>query len=150
MTALILALMLVSPADLTSSQRAEVHAVENKLLAPCCYTQPIAVHGSDIAVAMRGEVLQMVVAGDSEQQIVDHYRQLYGDQILVVPDGLRGRLLFWLPVVMTILACASIYIVTRKMLERKNNPDGSTDSQSPHKLSDALREQIEREVGESL
>ena len=64
--------------------------MESRLLAPCCYTQSIAVHGSDIAAQMRSEVAEMVAGGKTEEEIVSHYRNIYGERILIVPDGLTG------------------------------------------------------------
>ena len=91
---MILVLTLVNPVSLATAQTAQIQKVEKRLLAPCCYTQSIAEHGSDIAVQMRGEVEAMVTEGKSESEIVEHYRGIYGDRILVVPDGLTGRILF--------------------------------------------------------
>ena len=87
MVSLILALTLVNMASLSIAQTAQIQKVEKRLLAPCCYTQSIAEHGSDIAVQMRGEVTEMVADGKSEKEIVDHYKNIYGDGILIVPDG---------------------------------------------------------------
>ena len=90
MISMILALVFVSPVSLTNTQTAEISKVEKRLLAPCCYLQSIAEHGSGIAVQMRNEVAEMVADGQSEKEIVDHYRSIYGDRILVVPDGSKA------------------------------------------------------------
>jgi cytochrome c-type biogenesis protein CcmH len=150
MIATILTLVLVSPASLTNTQTAEISKVEKRLLAPCCYTQSIAQHGSDIAVQMRNEVEGMVADGKSEEEIVGHYRNIYGDRIVIVPDGLRGRILFGLPVVISVLACGVLYLCFRKMLRAGTLRRNSKIRQSPNGLSDALREQIDREIGDSL
>src|ERR1700757_1998771 len=84
---MIVALILVNPASLSASQTAQIQKVEKRLLAPCRYTQSIGEHGSAIAVQMRGEVSEMVAEGKSESEIVEHYRRIYGDRILIVPDG---------------------------------------------------------------
>jgi cytochrome c-type biogenesis protein CcmH len=150
MIAMILTLVLVSPVSLTTTQTAEISKVEKRLLAPCCYTQSIAEHGSDIAVQMRNEVAEMVADGQSEKEIVDHYRSIYGDRILIVPDGLTGRILFSLPVAISILACLVLYLCFRKMLRSGTVQRNSNVPQSRSALSDALREKIEREIGDSV
>ena len=43
-----------------------LHA-QRRLMAPCCYTQTIDVHSSDIAETMRQEVLHMVRSGTEER-----------------------------------------------------------------------------------
>ncbi len=65
MMGILLALVLAHPDGFTSdggdSQSGEPD------LAPCCYTQSIAVHGSDIAAQMRSEVAEMV-AGEKPKR----------------------------------------------------------------------------------
>ena len=150
MISMILALILVNPASLSAAQNAQIQKVEKRLLAPCCYTQSIAEHGSDIAVQMRGEVEAMVTEGKSESEIVEHYRGIYGDRILVVPDGLTGRILFSLPVAIAALACLVLFVCFRKMLRFGRRERIRDVSQTRPALSDALKEEIEREIGEPL
>jgi cytochrome c-type biogenesis protein CcmH/NrfF len=50
------------------------------------------------AEQMRREVTEMVASG-SENEILGHYKALYGERILIVPDGRTGKILFSLPVV---------------------------------------------------
>jgi len=150
MFAMILVLILVNPASLSTAQTAQIQKVENRLLAPCCYTQSIAEHGSDIAVQMRGEVAEMVAEGKSESEIVEHYRTIYGDRILIVPDGMTGRILFSLPVAIAALACLVLFVCFRKMLRSGRRERIRDVSQSRPVLSDALKEEIEREIGEPL
>jgi cytochrome c-type biogenesis protein CcmH len=150
MFAMILVLTLVNPASLSTAQTAQIQKVEKRLLAPCCYTQSIAEHGSDIAVQMRSEVAEMVASGKSESEIVEHYRRIYGDRILIVPDGMTGRILFSLPVAIAALACIVLFLCFRKMLRSGRLERTRAVSQSRPVLSDALKEKIEREIGEPL
>ena len=146
----ILVLTLVNPVSLSTAQTAQIKKVEKRLLAPCCYTQSIAEHGSDIAVQMRREVTEMVAAGKSESEIVEHYRNIYGDRILIVPDGLTGRILFGLPVAMAVLACLVLFVCFRKMLLSGRRRRIADVSQSRPVVSDALKEKIERELGDPV
>jgi cytochrome c-type biogenesis protein CcmH/NrfF len=150
MFAMILVLTLVNPASLSTAQTAQIQKVEKRLLAPCCYTQSIAEHGSDIAVQMRGEVAEMVASGKSESEIVEHYRRIYGDRILIVPDGMTGIILFSLPVAIAAIACLVLFVCFRKMLRSGIHERIRDVSQSRPVLSDAFKEKIEREIGESL
>jgi cytochrome c-type biogenesis protein CcmH len=150
MISMILALALVSPASLTTAQTAEIQKVEKRLLAPCCYTQSIAEHGSDISVQMRSEVIEMVSDGKSEQEIVEHYRSIYGDRILIVPDGVTGKILFGLPVAISILGCLVLFMCFRRMLRSQMQDRTPEASHSVHAMSDRLKEKIERELGDSL
>jgi cytochrome c-type biogenesis protein CcmH/NrfF len=50
------ALLLVHGADLTAEQRARIHKLENSLLAPCCHSEVVARHNSEVAVKMQIEI----------------------------------------------------------------------------------------------
>jgi len=150
MFAMILVLTLVNPVSLSTAQTAQIQKVEKRLLAPCCYTQSIAEHGSDIAVQMRGEVAEMVASGESESEIVEHYRGIYGDRILIVPDGMTGRILFSLPVAIAALACLVLFVCFRKMLRSGRQERIRDVSQEYPLLSNALKKKIERELGDPL
>jgi len=150
MFSMILALTLINPASLSTAQTAEMQKIEKRLLAPCCYTQSIAEHGSDIAVQMRGEVAEMVADGKSESEVVEHYRSIYGDRILIVPDGMTGKILFSLPVGISALACLVLFLCFRKMLRSGRHERTRDVSQSRPVLSNALKEKIKREIGDPL
>jgi len=138
--------VLVSSTSLSTTQRSLIRHVEERLLAPCCYRQSIALHGSDIAEQMREEVTDMVAEGESEEEIVRHYRSLYGDSILIVPDGVTGRILFDFPIVASVLALLVVTAIARKML-------GASPKQSPpvaDGIDKLLCERIEREIGEEF
>lgn len=71
----------VPPADL----EAQAKAIENKLMAPCCMSNTVAVHESGIAHQMRREIRESLAAGRSEREILDGYVEQYGEQILALP-----------------------------------------------------------------
>lgn len=101
------------------AQKDQIHRIECKLMAPCCYSQTIDVHDSEIARQMRGEVTAMVMAGKSEQEVLDYYKTEYGESILAVPDGATGTLVFSLPAYATVFAvlallCRMVITVRRR------------------------------------
>jgi cytochrome c-type biogenesis protein CcmH/NrfF len=108
-------LILATTVSLTPQQMAEVKRLEDSLLAPCCYTQSIAQHMSDAAEEMRQQVTEMVASGMTDKEIIEHYRQQYGDRILVVPDGNTGQVLFALPVVAFLASSGILYFLLRRM-----------------------------------
>lgn len=147
MKTMLMALILVNTTSLTNTQKAELRRIEERLLAPCCYTQSIAVHGSEIARQMRTEVAEMVAEGRTEEEIVDHYKSLYGNRILIVPDGVTAKILFSLPVVTSALASLVLFMCIGKMLRsgRKRLP---AQDQTPYATTKPLRERMEHEIGE--
>ena len=77
--ALLPALVLAETAE---KQQARVERLEHAVLAPCCYTEPVAIHQSEIAVKMRLEIAKWVAAGRSDREIIDTYVGLYGSKVL--------------------------------------------------------------------
>jgi cytochrome c-type biogenesis protein CcmH len=150
MRTILVAMLLVNVTSLSDTQKSEIRQVEERLLAPCCYTQSIAVHGSEIAGQMRAEVTEMVVHGRTENEIVNYYRNLYGDRVLVVPDGVTGEILFSLPVIIAVFSCLVLLLCARKMLQSGRANQFLAEGQTRHVIDKALRETIERETGESL
>ncbi len=67
---------------LTEEQQRRVIALEKKLLAPCCYQEPVGRHQSDAALRMRMEIARFVEEGKTEAQIIEGYVQLYGQRIV--------------------------------------------------------------------
>jgi len=149
MITLLLSLLIVIPASLTTTQTARVLSVERKLLAPCCYTQSIAEHGSEVASRMRNEVAQMIAGGKSEDEVIRHYRAIYGDRILIVPDGLTGKMLFALPAVVFLLAFIALAVCLRRMRRSDLDRKLIRPQLAGHTLDDRVRSRIHRELGDS-
>jgi len=143
-------LLLSSAAPLTSRQTAEVNRLEESLLAPCCYSQSIARHMSPEAEQMRHEVTEMVTSGRSENEILEHYKALYGERILIVPDGRTGKILFSLPVVAFLVCSGMLFWLLRKMLKAKAGSHSAGEWKQGYPNWAAIREEIERETGDGF
>jgi cytochrome c-type biogenesis protein CcmH len=61
--------------------------LEGKIIAPCCWTQTIDIHGSPASTALRQEIRQRLTAGESSEAIESSLVQRYGSKILAVPVG---------------------------------------------------------------
>jgi len=151
MNALAATLLLSSAvAQLSPQQAAEVKKVEESLLAPCCYTQSIALHSSPVAEQMRHEVTDMVASGKTEAEIIGHYKALYGERILIVPDGRTGEVLFAFPVAAFFSCLGALLFFLRKMLQRKPDFGLGPPASARGPAWDAIRTEIERETGEDF
>ena len=104
---------------LTPDQKQASHRVERMLMAPCCYTQTIDLHNSDIASTMRQEVVQMIVAGKQAPEIFAHYKAIYGEQILAVPDGRLGQAAYAIPAAVATAATGVLCLILWKFHQRK-------------------------------
>jgi cytochrome c-type biogenesis protein CcmH len=71
----------------TQENAAKAREIQDNLMAPCCWSQPVSEHDSEIAQQIRHEVDGMVAAGKSRQEILDSYIARYGERILVTPPA---------------------------------------------------------------
>ncbi len=93
--------------------------VERNLMAPCCYTQTIDVHMSDVARDMRRDVANMILEGQTARQIFNHYKAIYGEVILAVPDGKTEIAAFAIPIATSSLATSGLLYFLYRMHKRK-------------------------------
>ena len=88
---------------------AKAREIEDNLIAPCCWSQPVSQHYSPVAEQIRKEVRSMVAAGKSRDEILDYYVAEYGERILAAPRAkgfnLTAYILPW--VALLAGACAS-------------------------------------------
>jgi cytochrome c-type biogenesis protein CcmH/NrfF len=107
----ILFLFLLPPlalAEMPEQPQERVDRLEHAVLAPCCYTESVAIHQSEIALKMRLEIAKWVAAGKSDQAILDTYAGLYGSKVLVDPRTVpRG----WTPFVPWLVLVLGVFLV---------------------------------------
>jgi cytochrome c-type biogenesis protein CcmH len=92
-----------------AAEDSPVRRIQKRFLAPCCWQQNVADHNSEAASQMRAEIVRMVAAGKSEDQIVEYYVAQYGERILCEPRGAKFAVSILVPVV--VLAAAAIWLV---------------------------------------
>ncbi len=91
--------------------------IEGKLMAPCCWAEPVSQHLSPVAEEMRREIRKMLGEGRSEQEILDTYVARYGVRILTSPPA-RGfnLVLYILPWLFGITAILGLSLIIRRWL----------------------------------
>jgi cytochrome c-type biogenesis protein CcmH len=67
------------------------HAVEGRLLAPCCWTQTLDIHESEPASALRTEIHERLQHGERGAAIEDDLAARYGERIRAVNKGGDAR-----------------------------------------------------------
>ena len=131
---------------LTPAQSREVERIEHRLVAPCCYTQSIADHMSAEAEQMRKEVAEMAAAGIGEAAIVRHYRDVYGERILIVPDGVLGRVAFLVPWSVIVLSTLFVIHLLRSLRSAITGPVLSPQAKQEGAEWLVLRNRIRAEI----
>ena len=93
-------------AETSPEQKGRVQRIEDAVLAPCCYTEPVSRHQSEVAVKMRIEIAKWVEAGKTDQEILDNYVQQYGTKVLFDSRTIHGwwtPWVAWLAVIFTVV-----------------------------------------------
>ena len=74
---------------------ARVNALSAELRCLVCQNQTIADSHADLAVDLKNQVREQLVAGRSEAQIIEYMTQRYGDFVLYRPPFKATTLLLW-------------------------------------------------------
>jgi cytochrome c-type biogenesis protein CcmH len=120
--------------------------LEARLRAPCCWTQTLDVHGSEIATELRREIRARLSAGETREAILDDMVRRHGDRILAVPRGsaVGGVALGLLGVVAAGGAGLGLLLV-RWRRRSAGAPERAASAGQPR---DALDDRIDRELEE--
>jgi cytochrome c-type biogenesis protein CcmH len=90
--------------------------IEDQLIAPCCWTQPVSQHYSEAAETIRKEVHEMVAAGKTRDEILNYYVSRYGERILATPRPKGFNVLVYiLPWSALILGAWLLIILLKKL-----------------------------------
>lgn len=68
-------------------------ALERRLFAPCCYTQTLDLHESEVSHALRAEIRERLVAGERSEAIEQSLVSRYGEKIRAVPEQDPSRVI---------------------------------------------------------
>lgn len=143
-------LLIASALAPTPNQARTIARLEDRLMAPCCYSQTIRVHMSMEAEQMREEVTNMVLAGKSEQDIVRYYKAKYGETILVVPDGEAGQIAFGVPITVALSAFGLLLFGIGRTLRGRTAQLSPSPTILPDPISPSILERIRQDVSEEL
>jgi cytochrome c-type biogenesis protein CcmH len=107
----------VEPSEMLKDPALEARAREIGRALRCvvCQNQAIDDSNAEVAHDMRRAVRERLVAGDSDQQVMDFMVARYGDYVLLKPPFKAGTWLLWLggPLVL-LLAGGALLLAARK------------------------------------
>lgn len=122
MRKLFMALLLLAPlarADAVGEdpQQRRMLEIAHKLRCAVCQNQSVAESNAELAQDMRRLIGEQLAAGRSESEIVDYFRDRYGDFVLMSPPRQgAGAPLWWAPLGILALAGGGAFIYLRKRL----------------------------------
>ncbi len=108
-----LALLPLAAAEPDQRLQSRIDWLEARILAPCCYAEPVSRHQSEAAVKARLEIRRWLEEGKSDAAILDAYRARYGDRVIVEPPR-ESWLWYKLPwAVIALAALAVVWLLRR-------------------------------------
>lgn len=122
----------------------EARAIENLLIAPCCWRQPVAVHQSPASTEVRGQIREMLAKGMSREEILDAYVDAYGEKILSAPRAQGFNLLSYVLPAVALVAGGLLVTAFFRRHRAATAPQPAVPGKIPGKYADLLK----REVGE--
>lgn len=111
-------LVLIATAAMASrpvSTSDRIARLENTLLAPCCWSETVAVHRSPVALEIKSEIASFVRQGKTDREILDYYKAKYGVRILTEPEGAARVLVNVVPWVAAALGALGVALAIRRM-----------------------------------
>lgn len=99
-----------SDATLESKAR----ATEERLRAPCCWTQTLDVHDSELSRELHREIVTRLRAGESSTQIEKVLVARFGERIRAVPHESPLSSVAFSVMAIIVLALAGLFVVARR------------------------------------
>ena len=89
--------------------------VEEQLIAPCCWRAPLSQHYSGTAERMKEDLRQMLADGRTGEEVIDHYKAMYGERILSSPPNAGfNRMAYLITPFMFLVGGGIIFVTLRR------------------------------------
>ena len=120
----------------------EAQAIDDALVAPCCFTQQVSVHHSQAAEDVRKDVRVRLASGQTREQILDAYVRIYGKRILAEPPPAGFDLtLYVAPALLFVASAAAIARYVKGTIRTEPLPAGDAGA-----IDAGLAERIQDEL----
>ena len=106
--------------------------VEEQLIAPCCWRAPLSQHYSGTAEKMKEDLRQMLANGQTQEEIIDHYKSMYGERILSAPPNAGfNRMAYLVTPLMFLVGGGIIFITLRRWRTGRQSRDDAEGAAGP-------------------
>jgi cytochrome c-type biogenesis protein CcmH len=104
-----------APASDDPVLEARMMTITSELRCLVCQNQTIADSHAELAVDLRNQVREMLLAGKSDQEVTDYMTARYGDFVLYRPPFKALTALLWIgPAAMAFLGLGALFVVLRR------------------------------------
>ncbi len=113
-------------------------ALSHELRCLVCQNQSLADSDADLAVDLRNQVREQIVAGRSDAQIRDWLTERYGDFVLYRPPLKATTLMLWIgPALLLVVALAALFLTLRRR-KRDAGAQGAELTDAERRRAEAL------------
>jgi cytochrome c-type biogenesis protein CcmH len=128
---------------------AEVMAVAERLYCPLCEGIKLSDCELQVCEQMRRIIAEKLAAGESEEQIIQHFVEQYGERVLGAPPKRGFNLLVWaMPVVILVTGLALLSFFLRQWAGKRaaitESAPVSAAAELPQEYLERLEEELER------
>ena len=125
----------------------EARAIEDLLMAPCCFRQQVSVHQSPTATQVRRDIRERLAAGQTRQTILEAYVAQHGEGVLVVPPAKGSNLVLYVLPPLTLagsvlLVVALIRRFSMPAAGRMDVPHPAGNAAALQRLDDRLTDEL--------
>jgi cytochrome c-type biogenesis protein CcmH len=130
----------------STSRRADrASEIEQRLFAPCCWTQTLDVHDSALSSELRLDIRARLTRGESARTIEDALAARFGERIRAVPRDGDARVLAPMVVgALMALSLLSLFAVIRR--GQRRGQTGPLSQPPTHSLDDGYDAALDREL----
>jgi cytochrome c-type biogenesis protein CcmH len=140
------------PSDsLTAEQYARAGELAGMLMAPCCYSKTAAEDQSGAAYGVKMEVRRGILAGYSNDDILQGFARVYGERILAQPTAVGFNKMAWIMPIVALLIGVFIYVGFIRKTSKKPTPakqENVKKKQADGTGDDPYLKRLERELDE--
>jgi cytochrome c-type biogenesis protein CcmH len=86
---------------------------------PVCESQSVAESTSFLANEIRDRIRTFLSQGKSDGEILNYFRERYGDEILLLPQGRGGKLFLWIPAIFFLLGLGVVALYLASLQRRR-------------------------------
>ncbi len=107
----------------------------DRLLAPCCWREPLRAHPSPLAEELRTEIQARLAGGEVAARIEADFVSRYGERIRALPEGRDPRwMILFASATVSIAGLLAVFLIARTRLHRARP---ATPSALPASAADA-------------
>ena len=129
--------------SITNQTDEKAREIEDNLIAPCCWSQPVSQHQSAAAEEIRKGVREMLAAGKTREEILEYYVAIHGERILATPRARGFNALVWvMPGIALILGAWLLVMILKRLRVPRVSMQPERSTRPPDQYSAVIDQEL--------